>query len=176
MTQFSHLHCHTQYSVLDGAANIAEMVAKAKADGMPAVAITDHGNMFGVFEFVNECNKQGVKAIVGCEFYMVEDMSITSFAGTGKKDKRYHQLLLAKNAEGYKNLATLCSLGYKDGLYGKYPRIDLELLKKYKNGLIATSCCIGARIPQTILASGEDEGEKEMKKWEKVELLTCLNT
>lgn len=165
MTQFSHLHCHTQYSVLDGAANIAEMVAKAKADGMPAVAITDHGNMFGVFEFVNECNKQGVKAIVGCEFYMVEDMSITSFAGTGKKDKRYHQLLLAKNAEGYKNIATLCSLGYKEGLYGKYPRIDLELLKKYKNGLIATSCCIGARIPQTILASGEDEGEKEMKKW-----------
>ena len=162
---FAHLHCHTQYSVLDGAASIVDMVSKAKLDGMPAVAITDHGNMFGVFEFVNECKKQGVKPIIGCEFYMVEDMHVTSFAGTGRKDKRYHQLLLAKNAEGYKNLSILCSKGYKEGLFGKYPRIDLNLLKQHKEGLIATSCCIGAIIPQTILEKGETAGEEEFKKW-----------
>lgn len=165
MPQFTHLHCHTQYSILDGAANIKEMVAKAAADNMPAVAITDHGNMFGVFEFIKECNAKGVKPIVGCEFYMVEDMSVTSFAGTGRKDKRYHQLLLAKNDIGYKNLTRLTSMSYKEGLYGKYPRIDLELLKKHKEGLIATTCCIGAVVPQTILMKGEEEAEKVFKEW-----------
>ena len=84
---FAHLHCHTQYSVLDGAASIVDMVSKAKLDGMPAVAITDHGNMFGVFEFVNECKKQGVKPIIGCEFYMVEDMHVTSLQAREEKIK-----------------------------------------------------------------------------------------
>lgn len=163
--QFSHLHCHTQYSILDGAANINQMVKKAAKDGMPAVAITDHGNMFGVFEFVNTCNKENIKPIVGCEFYMVEDMFLTSFAGTGRRDKRYHQLLLAKNADGYRNLTRLTSLAYKDGLYGKYPRIDLPLLEKYKDGLIATTCCIGGVVIQTILDKGEEAGEIVFKKW-----------
>ena len=163
--QFSHLHCHTQYSILDGAANIQQMVKKAAADGMPAVAITDHGNMFGVFEFVNACNKEKIKPVVGCEFYMVEEMHITSFAGTGRRDKRYHQLLLAKNAEGYKNLTRLTSLAYKEGLFGKYPRIDLNLLKKHKEGLIATTCCIGGVVIQTILDKGEEAGEKVFKEW-----------
>src|SRR5690606_25914064 len=90
---------------------------------MPAVAITDHGNMFGVFEFVAEGHQQGIKPIVGCEFYVVEDRTRRQFTKE-QKDIRYHQLLLAKNAEGYKNLVKLCSLGFIEGLYGKYPRID----------------------------------------------------
>jgi len=165
MSDFCHLHCHTQYSILDGAAGINQMVKKAAADGMPAAAITDHGNMFGVFDFVNTCHKENIKPIVGCEFYMVDDMHQTSFAGTGKRDKRYHQLLLAKNDLGYKNLTILTSLAYKEGLYGKFPRIDLNLLKHYKEGLVATTCCIGGIVPQTILNKGEEAGELVFKEW-----------
>ncbi|MCW5907727.1 MAG: DNA polymerase III subunit alpha [Chitinophagales bacterium] len=170
MPQFSHLHSHTQFSLLDGAASISGMYKKAAADGMSAVAITDHGNMFGVFQFVAEAGKhktadgKPVKPIVGCEFYVVEDRHKQKFTKE-EKDKRYHQLLLAKNAEGYKNLVKLCSLGYIEGLYGKYPRIDKELIEKYHHNLIATTCCIGAMVPQTILRKGEDAGRKEFEWW-----------
>ena len=164
MTQFSHLHCHSQFSLLDGASPIDDMFAKAKADGMRAVALTDHGNMFGAFKFVNSGIKHGVKPIVGCEFYVVEDRFRRSFVGDSK-DKRYHQLILAKNQKGYENLSLLCSIGYMDGLYGKYPRIDREILKKHSEGLIATSCCIGAEIPQAILFKGEEAAEKILKEY-----------
>jgi len=164
MPKFSHLHCHTQYSLLDGASSIEVMIQKAAADGMPAVALTDHGNMFGAFKFVNVANQHGIKPIVGCEFYLVDDRHIKQFTKQ-KRDKRYHQLLLAKDQNGYKNLSRLCSLGYIEGLYSKFPRIDKELLKKYKEGLIATTCCIGAEVPQTILAKGEEEGEKVFLEW-----------
>ncbi|MEC8693145.1 MAG: DNA polymerase III subunit alpha, partial [Bacteroidota bacterium] len=164
MPQFSHLHVHTQYSLLDGAAEVKKLVSKAAEDGMPAVAITDHGNMFGAFDFHVQCTKQGIQPVIGCEFYLVRDRFEKTF-GQGKKDKRYHQLLLAKNETGYKNLAKLCSLGYLEGLYSKYPRIDKELLKQYSEGLIATSCCIGAEIPQTILFKGEEEAEKLFIEW-----------
>jgi DNA polymerase-3 subunit alpha len=140
------------------------MFAKAKADGMRAVALTDHGNMFGAFKFVNSGIKHGVKPIVGCEFYVVEDRFRRSFVGDSK-DKRYHQLILAKNQKGYENLSLLCSIGYIDGLYGKYPRIDREILKKHSEGLIATSCCIGAEIPQAILFKGEEAAEKILKEY-----------
>jgi DNA polymerase-3 subunit alpha len=140
------------------------MFAKAKADGMRAVALTDHGNMYGAFKFVNSGERHGVKPIVGCEFYMVEDRFRRSFVGDSK-DKRYHQLILAKNQKGYENLSLLCSLGYIDGLYGKFPRIDKELLKKHSEGLIATSCCIGAEIPQAILFKGEAEAETLIKEY-----------
>ena len=165
MPEFVHLHCHTQYSLLDGAADISTMFKKAAADGMKGMAITDHGNMFGVFQFVAEAAKHklpdgtALKPIVGCEFYVVANRDKRSFTG-GEKDKRYHQLMLAKNAEGYKNLVKLCSLGYIEGLYGKYPRIDKELILQYHKGLIATTCCLGAEVPQTILSKGEDEAEK----------------
>ncbi|RYC71564.1 DNA polymerase III subunit alpha [Spirosoma sordidisoli] len=162
--QFSHLHCHTQYSLLDGQADIKKLVKKAKADNMPAVAITDHGNMFGVFEFVAEASKQGIKPIVGCEFYVVDDHTRKQFTKE-QKDIRYHQLLLAKNAQGYKNLAKLCSLGYMEGLYGKYPRVTKALIDQYKEGLIATTCCIGAIVPKTILKKGEEAAEIEFKWW-----------
>ncbi|MDF0693739.1 DNA polymerase III subunit alpha [Aquirufa ecclesiirivi] len=162
--QFSHLHNHSQFSLLDGASKISSMFKKAKADNMPAVAITDHGNMFGVFQFVAEAGKHGVKPIVGCEFYLVADRHKQSFTKE-QKDKRYHQLFLAKNPEGYQNLVKLCSLGFMEGMYSKYPRIDKELVLKYHKGLIATTCCLGASVPQAILRSGEAEAEKEFKWW-----------
>jgi DNA polymerase-3 subunit alpha len=164
MPDFSHLHVHTQFSLLDGAANIGDMLKKAEADKMKAVAITDHGNMFGVFKFVAEAAKHNIKPIVGCEFYVVTDRHKKQFTKEDR-DVRYHQLFLAKNAEGYQNLVKLCSLGYMEGLYGKYPRIDKELILKYHKGLIATTCCIGAEVPKTILKHGEAEGEKVFKWW-----------
>ena len=165
MPDFAHLHCHTQYSLLDGAASIPGLFKKAAADGMKALAITDHGNMFGAFQFVAEAGKhEGVKPIVGCEFYVVKDRHRRTFTKEDK-DRRYHQLFLAKNPEGYKNLVKLCSLGYMEGLYGKYPRIDKELVLQYHEGLIATTCCIGAMVPQTILSKGEEEAKKEFEWW-----------
>ena len=169
MPNFSHLHCHTQFSLLDGAASISNLFKKAVADGQKAIAITDHGNMFGVFNFVAEAAKHNkgedkIKAIIGCEFYMVEDRTRKSFT-KDDKDIRYHQLLLAKNAEGYKNISKLCSLGYIEGMYSKWPRIDKELLKQYHQGLIATSCCLGAIIPKLIMKKGEAEAEKELHWW-----------
>jgi len=169
--KFSHLHVHTQFSLLDGAADIGKLYKKAMNDGMPALAITDHGNMFGAFEFVAEAykhkNEDGslkVKPIVGCEFYVVNDRTRQSFT-KDDKDIRYHQLMLAKNEEGYKNLIKLCSLGYMEGMYGKYPRIDKQLIEKYHKGLIATTCCLGASVPKAILKKGEEAGELEFKWW-----------
>ena len=164
MPDFSHLHVHTQFSLLDGAADIGKLYKKAAADGMKALAITDHGNMFGAFKFVAEAGKHNVKPIVGCELYVVEDRHKKQFTKE-KRDVRHHQLLLAKNAEGYKNLVKLCSLGYMEGLYSKWPRVDKELILKYHKGLIATTCCIGASVPQAILRKTEDEAEAEFKWW-----------
>src|SRR6187399_3323840 len=169
--KFSHLHVHTQYSLLDGAASIKGLYKKAIADGMPALAISDHGNMFGAFEFVKEAynnldanGKPKVKPIVGCEFYITQDRTRKNFSKE-EKDPRHHQILLAKNEEGYRNLVKLTSLGYIEGMYSKYPRIDKELIHKYHKGLIATTCCLGALVPQTILKKGEEEGENEFKWW-----------
>ncbi|MEY3411963.1 MAG: hypothetical protein RIQ70_649, partial [Bacteroidota bacterium] len=164
MPTFNHLHCHTQFSLLDGAANIGDMIKKAKEDNMRGIAMTDHGNMFGAFQFVAEANKAGIKPIVGCEFYLVNDRHKRQFTKEDK-DVRRHQLFLAKNEEGYKNLVKMCSLGFIEGMYGKYPRIDKELVLKYHKGLIATTCCLGAEVPQTILKKGEEEGEKAFKWW-----------
>ncbi|QEC69652.1 DNA polymerase III subunit alpha [Panacibacter ginsenosidivorans] len=178
--QFSHLHVHTQYSLLDGAAGISDLYKKAGKLGMPALAITDHGNMFGVFEFVKQAwnntkvvgkTADGkdilepvVKPIVGCEFYVVKDRHRKTFSKE-QKDERYHQVLLAKNKQGYANLVKLTSLGFIEGMYSKYPRIDKELIEKYHEGLIATTCCIGAYVPQTILHDGEASAETEFKWW-----------
>lgn len=171
MPRFSHLHVHTQFSLLDGAADISDLYKKAIKDNMPAIAITDHGNMFGAFKFVAEAAKHNtkenpnlIKPIVGCEFYLVESRHKKQFTKEDK-DVRRHQLFLAKNSLGYRNLVKLCSLGYMEGLYGKYPRIDKELVLKYHEGLIATTCCLGASVPQTILKKGEEAGEAEFKWW-----------
>jgi DNA polymerase-3 subunit alpha len=169
--KFSHLHVHTQFSLLDGAASIKSLYKKAIADGMPALAISDHGNMFGAFEFVKEAhnhkNADGslkIKPVVGCEFYITADRHRKTFS-KDEKDPRHHQILLAKNDIGYRNLVKLTSLGYIEGMYSKYPRIDKELIHKHHEGLIATTCCLGALVPQTILKKGEEEGENEFKWW-----------
>jgi len=178
--KFSHLHNHTQFSLLDGASNISRLYEKARADNMPAIAITDHGNMFGAFDFVAEAWKKKkvvgktpegkdieepvVKPVVGCEFYLVADRHKRQFS-KDDKDQRCHQLLLAKDEIGYKNLVKMCSLGFMEGLYGKYPRIDKELILKYHEGLIATTCCLAAEVPRTILRKGEEEGERVFKWW-----------
>lgn len=175
MSQFSHLHVHTQYSLLDGAASISSLYNKAIQDEMPALAITDHGNMFGVFAFVAEAYKHKVnpddkksplkvKPVVGCEFYITESRHRKIFSKE-EKDPRHHQILLAKNETGYRNLIKLTSLGFIEGMYSKYPRIDKELIHKYHEGLIATTCCLGALVPQTILKKGAEEGENEFKWW-----------
>ena len=167
---FVHLHVHSEYSMLDGAARVKPLVNAAVEAGMPAIAITDHGNMFGVFDFVAEAGKHkladgsSVKPIVGCEFYVVKDRHIKQFTKE-HKDDRFHQVLLAKNAVGYQNLIKLTSLGYIEGMYSKYPRIDKELIEKYHEGIIATTCCIGAHVPQAILRDGEEAAEKEFKWW-----------
>ncbi|WP_320411047.1 PHP domain-containing protein [Cardinium endosymbiont of Dermatophagoides farinae] len=158
MHNFCHLHCHTEYSLLDGAAKVQRLVAATKQLGMDALAITDHGNMFGVPHFVAAAAKEGVKPIIGCEFYMAPDRH-------NHKDKtRYHQLLLAKNAIGYQNIAKLSSLGFLEGYYYK-PHIDKALLKQYKEGLIATTCCLGAEIPKAIIGHGEAAAEKLFVEW-----------
>ncbi|MDE1193524.1 MAG: DNA polymerase III subunit alpha [Arachidicoccus sp.] len=180
MPQFSHLHVHSQYSLLDGAASIDSLYKKAEKDGMNAVALTDHGNMFGAFEFVAQAWKNTkvvgkdangkdilepkIKPVVGCELYVVEDRFQKSFSKE-KKDNRFHQILLAKNELGYKNLVKLTSLGFIEGMYSKYPRVDKNLIVQYHEGLIATTCCIGASVPQAILNKGEDDAEKEFKWW-----------
>ena len=178
--RFSHLHVHTQYSLLDGAASIESLYKKAAKNNMPALAITDHGNMFGVFEFVKQAwnntkvvgkTADGkdivepvIKPILGCEFYVVEDRFRKNFSKE-QKDERYHQVLLAKNKKGYQNLIKLTSLGFIEGMYSKYPRIDKRLIEQYHEGLIATTCCIGAYVPQTILHHREEAAEKEFKWW-----------
>lgn len=172
MPEFSHLHVHTQYSLLDGASSIDKLVKKASLDGQKGIAITDHGNMFGAFEFVNSVNKLNkddnfpnkLKHIIGCEFYLVDNRHKKQFT-KDDKDERRHQIFLAKDDEGYRNLIKLCSLGYSEGLYSKYPRIDKELVEKYHKGLIATSCCLAGDVPRTILRKGEDEGEKVLRWW-----------
>lgn len=166
MPEFCHLHCHTQYSLLDGATDIGTMMAKAARDGQKGVALTDHGNMFGAFKFVAEAERHDLKPIIGCEFYVVEDRHHKTFSrAKGEKDKRYHQLMLAKNQQGYENLSKLCSLGFIEGIYSKFPRIDKELIEKYHEGVVVTSCCIGAIIPQLLLAGKDEEAEKELKWW-----------
>src|ERR1044071_9291783 len=169
--KFSHLHVHTQFSLLDGAASIQNLYKKAIADGMPALAISDHGNMFGVFEFVAEAHKHKdengklkIKPIVGCEFYITNDRNQKTFT-KDQRDPRYHQILLAKNEQGYRNLVKLPSLGFIEGMYSKYPRIDKELILKYHEGLIATTCCLGALVPQSILRRSEEQAEQEFKWW-----------
>lgn len=158
MPEFSHLHVHTQFSLLDGAAPIKNLIVTAREHGSKAIAITDHGNMFGVPKFAAEAQKHGIMPIIGCEFYIAHDRH-------DRKDQtRFHQLLLAKNETGYKNLSRLSSAGYLEGMYYK-PRIDKELIRNHKEGLIATTCCLASEVNKTIIKKGEKEGEEVFKEW-----------
>ena len=151
MQNFVHLHVHTQYSLLDGAARIPELVAHAKALGMPALAITDHGAMYGVIDFYKECKKQGVKPVLGMEAY-VAPRSRTEREG-GRENA--HLVLLAKNKTGYQNLIKLSSSAFVDGFYYK-PRIDYDLLEQHAEGLVCLSACLAGDIPQALL-NGQTE-------------------
>ena len=162
MAGFAHLHVHTQYSILDGASNIPLLIDKVKSLGMEAIAITDHGNMFGVKEFHNNATKKGIKPIIGCEIYVakrsIEDVS-------GKEDRSGdHLILLAKNLTGYKNLIKLVSIAWIKGFYYK-PRIDKELLVKYKEGLIASSACLAGEIQDEILNGTMSGAEAALKSY-----------
>ena len=149
MGDFVHLHLHSEYSLLDGACRIRDVAAYAKECGHTAVALTDHGNLFGAYEFYCACRKEGIKAIIGCEVY-VSPRSMTSKEGKADSSPN-HLVLLCKNETGYKNLIRLVSASYVDGFYSK-PRIDLELLKEHTEGLICLSACLAGYIPSQILA------------------------
>lgn len=161
-TPFVHLHVHTHYSLLDGANRIDELVSTAKDMGMPAVAITDHGNMFGVIEFYREAISAGIKPILGMEAYLAPgDRRAKEKDHWGESN--YHLLLLAMNNIGYKNLLKLSSIGYREGFYSK-PRIDREVLAQFNEGLICTSTCLGAEIPQALIHRDRAAAEK-MSDW-----------
>ncbi len=155
MPDFVHLHNHTEFSLLDGAAKIEDMTSKAQACGMSHIAITDHGNMFGVPKFVLKAKSKGLKPIVGCEFYIIAGDATTR----NRQDKRYHQIIWARNHEGYLNLVKLCSYGYTDGYYYK-PRIDKHILRQHVEGVAASTCCLASEVNQTLLNRGEDAAEK----------------
>ena len=164
MGDFVHLHLHTEYSLLDGATRISTIADKALSDGQTAVAITDHGVMYGAVEFYNSLKAKGIKPIIGCEVYVAPR---GRFLKEGKIDNSgHHLILLCKNETGYKNLCYMVSESFINGFYSK-PRIDMELLKKHHDGLVALSGCIGGYIPQLILAGTMSDAEKyalEMKE------------
>jgi DNA polymerase-3 subunit alpha len=157
MAEFVHLHNHSDFSLLDGAASVPSMVARAKALGMTALALTDHGNMFGAAKFYDACKDAGIKPIVGCEFY-VAGGSRFERTGTENGNKYWHLILLAKDKSGYKNLLKLSSAAYTEGFYYK-PRIDFEILSRHAEGLICSSACIAGEIPSLALMGKEAEAE-----------------
>ncbi len=163
---FCHLHLHSQYSVLQATAKVHDIIAKAKEQNMSAIALTDLGNLFGAFKFVSEALKHDIKPIVGCELYLADDRKKTKFT-KDNPDKRYSQVLLAKNEEGYHNLAKLSSLGFIEGLYGIHPRIDKALVEEYKKGLMATTGGLTSEVSYLILHVGERQAEEAFLWWHK---------
>jgi len=158
MAEFVHLHNHSDYSLLDGAASVGAMAARAKALGMKSLALTDHGNMFGAVKFYDACRDAGVKPIVGSEFY-VAGGSRFERTGTENGNKYWHLVLLAEDEAGYKNLLKLSSASYTEGFYYK-PRIDFELLSAHSGGLVCSSACLAGEIPSLILMGKEAEAER----------------
>lgn len=155
MPEFVHLHVHTQYSILDGAAAIKPLIKRAKALGMNAIAITDHGNMYGVKNFHDTATDAGVKPILGCEVYVVKNR----FEKDKDEKAGDHLILLAKNLEGYHNLCKMVSYSFTEGFYYK-PRIDKQLLEQYHEGLICCSACLGGEVPQAIMHNDMEEAER----------------
>jgi len=158
-TEFVHLHNHSEYSMLDGACRIEDMVNWAVENNAPAVALTDHGNMFGAWELYSKAKKAGVKPIVGCEVYVAPGSRLTRGKGQGGP---YHLTLLAEDATGYQNLLKLISLGYTEGFYSR-PRIDMEILREYHAGIIALTGCIQGQVPQLLCSNRREEGIQNFK-------------
>lgn len=163
MPDFVHLHNHTEYSLLDGACRIKDLVARAKEIGMPALAITDHGALYGAVDFYREAKRQGVKPIIGCEVYVAPRNRLDREARLDSS--QYHLVLLCRDETGYRNLAQLVTRAYVEGFYYK-PRVDHELLQQYSAGLIAMSACIGGEIPQLILAGREQDALELARRYE----------
>lgn len=165
MIPFTHLHVHSQYSILDGAASVKGLVAKAKGDGMKALALTDHGMMFGIKDFYDTCKREGIKPILGCETYVA---SRTINDKNDKVDRSGdHLILLAKNLRGYRNLVKLISIASNEGFYYK-PRIDKEVLEKYSEGLVVSSACLGGEVAQNIMNNAIPEAEETIKWFKRV--------
>lgn len=163
MSDFVHLHIHSEFSLLDGANRIKDLPVRAKELGMKAMAITDHGVMYGAIDFYKACKKEGIKPIIGCEVYVAPRSRFDKEPNID--NKYYHLILLAKNNQGYKNLSKLVSLGFVEGYYYK-PRIDLEILEKYHEGIICLSACLAGAVNQALL-NGQEEKAEEVALWHK---------
>ncbi|MEG1993048.1 MAG: PHP domain-containing protein, partial [Acetivibrio sp.] len=159
---FTHLHVHTEYSLLDGSCKIRELVARAKELGMDSLAITDHGVMYGVIDFYRAARDVGINPILGCEVYVAPNSRFDR--ETGKSDGRYHHLvLLAENNQGYANLMKIVSKGFIEGFYYK-PRVDMEVLKQYQEGIIALSACLAGAVASQLKIGFYEEAKKEAQK------------
>ena len=158
MSDFVHLHCHTEYSLLDGAIRLKDLCERAREFGMPACAITDHGNMYGAAYFYTTCKDFGIKPIFGCEVYVCRDHTDKS-ADSAYARQRNHLILLAQNNIGYHNLVKLVSKSFIDGFYYK-PRVDKGLLRQYAEGITCLSACLAGEIPEAILASDPDRAKE----------------
>ena len=145
---FTHLHVHTEYSLLDGSNKIKELIARVKELGMDSVAITDHGVMYGVIDFYKEAQKQGIHPVIGCEVYVAPGSRFDK-SGNMSSNRYHHLVLLAENDTGYHNLMKIVSKGFTEGFYYK-PRVDKELLKEYHEGIIALSACLAGEIPDAL--------------------------
>ncbi len=167
-SNFVHLHVHSDYSLLDGAAKLDNLIARAKQLNMKALALTDHGNMFGVLNFEHICHANKINPIVGCEFYCTEDHTAKQNTRYGKHN--YHLILLCQNDTGYKNMSWLCSKAFTDegALYYGKPRIDFELLKQYHEGLICLSACVAGELPQAIAAGDLEDAENVARKYKEL--------
>lgn len=159
---FVHLHLHTQYSLLDGAIRIPDLITRVKEYKMPAVSVTDHGNLFGAMEFYSQVKSQGIKPIIGCEVYVAPGSRFEQGAKVGQVTY-YHLILLCENQKGYRNLCNLVTRGYQEGFYYK-PRIDRELIEQYHEGLICLSSCLSGEVPSLLLA-GDHKGAMECAAW-----------
>ena len=163
---FTHLHVHTEYSLLDGSNKIKEYVARVKELGMDSAAITDHGVMYGVIDFYKAAKAQGIKPILGCEVYVAPGSRFDKEAGNNE-DRYYHLVLLAENNEGYQNLMKIVSIGFIDGFYYK-PRVDIETLEKYHEGIIALSACLAGEIPRYIMRGMYEEACKSALRYQNI--------
>lgn len=159
---FVHLHTHTEYSLLDGASRIPELIAEAKNLGMKALAMTDHGQMYGAVTFYKEAKKAGIKPIIGCEIYLAPQSRRDTFEVDGVR--YYHLILLAENETGYRNLVQLVSLANLEGVYYK-PRVDKELLRKYHEGLICLSACVAGEIPQALVRDNMERADRLVQEY-----------
>lgn len=168
VSNFVHLHVHSDYSLLDGCAKLDSLIARAKELNMPALALTDHGNMFGVLNFEHICHKNGINPIVGCEFYCTEDHTKKQNTRYGKHN--YHLILLCENETGYKNMCWLNSKSFCDegSLYYGKPRIDFEMLKQYHEGIICLSACVAGELPQAVINGNMEDAEEVARRYKEL--------